>query len=204
MTRAELRRHIPGWYRWWLHAGLIASFSLGGIALCLWHLEAPRWTDWMLLFAVLVFANFGEWAVHVRTLHRRVFPYAPFERHIRHHAFFTHETMTVDSLDEIFWVMFPPWALPLMVAALLPFFALVAWVSSRNAAWIFLLAVFVYYGVYEIFHTLAHLPKGGGWLGAISEHHRVHHDPHLMKRWNFNFAIPAFDRLFGTLYRSRT
>ena len=143
--------------------------------------------------------------MHVRTLHHRVFPYAPFERHTQHHAFFGYETMAVDDLAELFWVMFPPWALPLMIASMLPMFAALYALVSPNAAWIFLLGALVYYATYEISHSLAHLPEahalaGTGWVRAISHHHRVHHDPRLMKRWNFNFAVPIFDRLFGTLY----
>ncbi|MGH7805455.1 MAG: sterol desaturase family protein [Candidatus Binatia bacterium] len=206
VTRAELRKQIPGWYRWWHHAGLVAAFCLGGIALCLSQLDSPGLGDALLFVAMLLVANLGEWAVHIRSLHRPVFPYAPFERHTQHHAFFGFETMAVDRLADMYWVIFPPWALPLMAVSLLPLFGLFA-LFSWNAAWVFLLAVFVYYGVYEIFHSLAHLPgthpaAGIPWVRAITHHHRVHHDPRLMKRWNFNFAMPIFDRLFGTLYPS--
>ena len=208
VTRAELRKQIPGWYRWWLHAGLIAAFCLGGIALCLWQLESPTIGEGLLFVGMLLLANFGEWAIHIRSLHRRVFPYAPFERHTQHHAFFGYETMAVDRLADMYWVIFPPWALPLMTVMLVPIFLLIS-LFSWNVAWIFLLAVFVYYGVYEIFHSFAHLPEGHPaagipWVRAITHHHRVHHDPRLMKRWNFNFAIPIFDRLFGTLYVAPT
>ena len=205
MTRAELREHIPGWYRWWLHAALVAAFVFGGIAICLSQLESPGALEAGVFVAMLVFANFGEWAVHIRSLHKRVFPYAPFERHTQHHAFFGYETMSVDGLQDMYWVIFPPWALPLMTVTMLPIFALLSWLVSPNIGWIFLLAVFVYYGTYEIFHSFAHLPEthataGIPWVRAITHHHRVHHDPRLMKRWNFNFAIPIFDRAFHTLY----
>ncbi|MGH7823005.1 MAG: fatty acid hydroxylase family protein, partial [Candidatus Binatia bacterium] len=130
-----------------------------------------------------------------------------YHRHVvEHHAFFTYDDMAVDSWRDIRWVLFPPWALPLMLATVAPIFALIWAVAPPNYPWLFLLAVVTYYGIYEFFHALAHLPAdnplaGNRLVRAVTHHHRVHHDPALMKRWNFNFAIPIFDWLFGTLYR---
>lgn len=205
MTRAELQATTPSWYRWWLHAALIAAFCAAGIVLCLRQLEAATPAQWLSFLGMLLFANFGEFAVHARSLHQRRFPYAPYERHTAHHVFFTYQSMAVDDLRDIRWVLFPPWALPLMVVTLLPIFALLRLVLPPNYGWIFLLAVIVYYGIYEVFHALAHLPEGHPLAGsrfvrAITRHHRVHHDRRLMKRFNFNFAIPIFDWLFGTIY----
>ena len=89
---------------------------------------------------------------------------------------------------------------------MLPIFLLLYAVLPANLAWLFLLAVVVYYGVYEVLHALAHIPDDhpvAGWrpVRALTHHHRVHHDPALMRRYNFNFAIPIFDALFGTTYR---
>lgn len=197
----------PPSYRLWRHVALIAAFSAAGVAIAVSQLEAVRPPDWLFFAGMLLFTNFGEWAVHRRSLHRRVFPRAVYHRHVvEHHAFFTYDDMAVDSWRDMRWVLFPPWALPLMVATVLPIFALIAAVAPPNYPWLFLLAVVTYYGIYEVFHALAHLPEddplaGNPLVRAVTHHHRVHHDPALMKRWNFNFAIPIFDWLFGTLYR---
>jgi hypothetical protein len=206
MSRAELRATTPPWYRWWLHAALIAAFSTTMFACALRQLEAPGPVDAGVFAAMLLFANLGEFAIHRRSLHVRHFPYAPYERHKAHHAFFTYDDMAVDELRDMRWVMFPPWALPMMLAAALPFFALLRWTAPPNVAWLFLAAISLYYGIYEVFHSLAHLPAGHPLAGlafvrAVTHHHRVHHDPRLMRRYNFNFALPLFDWLFGTLYR---
>jgi hypothetical protein len=206
-TREELRASTPSWYRWGLHAVLIGGFCLTGIVVVLLQLERPRLSDGLFFAGMLVFTNFGEWALHRRVLHRRAFPYAAYHRHTCHHAFFGYDTMAIDHPSDFRWVMFPPWALPAMVAGVLPVSFAVRAVAGANRAWLFLLGVIVYYGVYEVFHALAHLPEshpiaGNPIVRAITRHHRVHHDPSLMRRWNFNFAIPIFDRLFGTLYRA--
>jgi sterol desaturase/sphingolipid hydroxylase (fatty acid hydroxylase superfamily) len=62
--------------------------------------------------------------------------------------------------------------------------------------------------VYELLHSASHLPSDH-WLAQnrvvqwVSRHHRIHHDPKLMRTYNFNFALPLFDWLFGTIYRER-
>jgi sterol desaturase/sphingolipid hydroxylase (fatty acid hydroxylase superfamily) len=58
---------------------------------------------------------------------------------------------------------------------------------------------------YEWLHLSYHLPKESfiGRLGIVAllrEHHRRHHDPRLMKRWNFNVTVPVFDWIRGTVW----
>jgi len=157
---------------------------------------------------MLLLANLGEFAVHVRLLHHPRFPNAAYRRHSAHHSFFSYDAMAIDEARDLRWVLFPPWALPLMVLGLSPVFALLWSFAPTGSGWIFLLAAIVYYGVYEVFHALAHLPAhsfaaGWSWVRAITHHHRVHHDARWMLRYNFNFAIPIFDWAFGTLASSR-
>ena len=206
-TRAELQATNPQSYRFWKHAAVIAGFTTAGVVLALSQLDHVRPLEWLFFAAMLVFTNFGEWAVHRTTLHHPIFPRAVYHRHVvQHHAFFTYESMALDSWRDARWVLFPPWALPLLVATVLPIYFLIRAVAPPNFSWLFLLAVVTYYGTYEVFHTLAHLPPtnplaGSRFVRALTGHHRIHHDPRLMSRWNFNFAIPIFDWLFGTLYR---
>ena len=125
---------------------------------------------------------------------------------VEHHAFFTERRMAIHAWDDLRWVLFPPWALPLLVASVLPFVALLRWLATPSLAWLFLAAVIGYYGVYEVVHVLAHLPTRDGPVGRlvarVTRHHRIHHDPGRMRRWNFNFVVPLGDRLFGTLWRA--
>jgi sterol desaturase/sphingolipid hydroxylase (fatty acid hydroxylase superfamily) len=50
-----------------------------------------------------------------------------------------------------------------------------------------------------------HMPEDSriGRLSLIQrlrEQHRRHHEPRLMKRWNFNVTIPVFDAILGTAW----
>jgi sterol desaturase/sphingolipid hydroxylase (fatty acid hydroxylase superfamily) len=196
----------PG-YRWWRHVELVAAFTAGGLWLAAAGLDRFGVREWLVLGVMLVAINLGEYAAHRWQLHVRRFPRAVHHRHVvEHHCFFTAERMAVDTADDVRWVLFPPWALPLLVVSVLPFFLALGFAASAEAAWLLLLAVLAYYGVYEVLHTLAHLPAshalaGLGPVQALTRHHRLHHDPALMRRWNFNFAVPIGDWLFGTLRR---
>lgn len=202
-SRAALQAAIPRWYSGWAHAALIAAGCVLGSVLCARQLVAVTPGDWAFFIGALVFANLGEYWIHRGPLHRPRFPRAAYERHMDHHAFFTDDTMGVDRMRDLRWVLFPPWAFPAIVLANAPLVLVLRAVAPANVAWLFLLAVVVYYTVYEFLHTLAHLPAS--WplarspiVRSVTHHHRVHHDPRRMARWNFNFALPLFDALFGT------
>lgn len=204
-VRDALRAETPPSYRWYKHIALVAVFVAFGLSVAVAALDGLRLFDAVSVIAILLFLNFGEYAAHRWTMHRKVFPRIVHHRHVvEHHRFFTFDSMAVDSWDDLRWVLFPWWALPLLVVSVLPFFLLIAHYSEWRTAWIFLLAVMLYYGIYEIFHTMAHLPEGGRfsgsrWVRRVTHHHRVHHDLALMRDYNFNFAIPLYDWLFGTI-----
>lgn len=207
-ARARLRATTPASYHWWEHVLLIAAFTFAGLILTVSRVEGMPISAWLFLSASLVFLNFGEYASHRWSMHVLRRPWAVHHRHVvEHHAFFTDEAMSIDGIEDLRWVLFPPWALPLLVVSVLPFF-LVLWAGAPAGwAWLYLLAVVLYYGIYEILHAVAHLPAGHSLarhpaVQAVVRHHRVHHDPTLMNRWNFNFALPLFDWLFGTTYRA--
>lgn len=209
-TRDALRVTTPSTYRWTRHVALIVAFAATGLAICLHVLGGLRAGDTGVVLISLLVTNLGEYVAHRWPLHRPMFPRAVYERHVReHHAFFTYERMAVDAWPEIRWVLFPPWALPLLVATVLPLALLIGALGGARAAWLFVLVVIAYYALYEVLHALAHLPEDAPLarvhaVRALTHHHRVHHDPALMRAWNFNFAIPLFDVVFGTRRASAT
>ena len=209
-ARTRLRAATPAGYSWWRHVALVGIFVAVGLGVAVSQLGPLRPRAWLWLAGTLLFTNFGEYVVHRWSLHVPRFPRAVYHRHVvEHHAFFTFERMAVDGWEDLRWVLFPPWALPLLVVTVLPLVLAVRLLASPDASWLYLLGVIAYYGVYEVFHALAHLPAGHALAGnalvrAVTHHHRVHHDPALMRRYNFNFAIPLFDRLFGTTYAVST
>jgi len=205
-VRARLRATTPASYRWWKHVLLIAAFTAAGLYLTLARLDGVSLSGGLFFAVSLLLLNFGEYASHRWSMHVLRIPWAVHHRHVvEHHAFFTHEQMGVDGVEDLRWVLFPPWALPLLVATVLPIFVGLWLLAPAGWAWLYLAAVVLYYGLYEVLHALAHLPidhpiGGSRLVRALTHHHRVHHDPVLMDRWNFNFVVPLFDRLCRTTY----
>lgn len=206
-VRAHLRATTPVGYRASRHVALVAAFVAAGIAVALPRSLPLGAADAAWVAGFLVLLVLGEYASHRWSMHVDAFPRAVHHRHVvEHHGFFTDEAMACTDREDLRWVLFPPWALPLLLATVAPTAALLAWAGSPRLAWLFLLEVVVYDGVYEVVHALAHLPADHPWAGRpivrrATLHHRVHHDPALMDRWNFNFVLPLGDALFRTTWR---
>jgi hypothetical protein len=85
--------------------------------------------------------------------------------------------------------------------AALPVFFLIA-----NLGWLFAATGVGYFLTYEWLHFAYHQPEAS-WIGRnpivarLRRHHAVHHDPHRMRRVNFNITFPIADWLFGTSAR---
>lgn len=206
-VRNRFRAKTPPGYRAGRHVALVAAFVAAGLVATLPRALpfAPSDLAWIAGFLVLLVL--GEYASHRWAMHVAVIPRAVHHRHVvEHHGFFTRRDMACEDRDDLRWVLFPPWALPLLVATVAPTAALIGRLVSARIAWLFLLEVVAYYAVYEVVHALAHLPTEHPWAGrplvqAATRHHRLHHDPALMDRWNFNFVLPLGDALFGTTRR---
>ena len=76
--------------------------------------------------------------------------------------------------------------------------------STPNCGWLALATSAVYVVAYELSHLAYHLPEDS-FIGrlplvrVLREHHRRHHHPALMQKWNFNVTVPLFDWIHGTL-----
>jgi len=58
---------------------------------------------------------------------------------------------------------------------------------------------------YEWLHMAYHMPEDSrigrmAIIRRLREQHRRHHEPRLMKRWNFNVTFPVFDVILGTAW----
>ena len=81
--------------------------------------------------------------------------------------------------------------------------------TNPTAATVVALSLTLYAASVETMHILFHCP--GSWMRLpvmrsrgfqyLLEHHRAHHDPHLMTKWNFNIAFPLFDWAMGTMHQ---
>ena len=82
---------------------------------------------------------------------------------------------------------------------------LVGQLLSRSCGLLFVATSLLFFLMYEWLHLAYHIPADT-WLGRnpliakLRARHQLHHDPRLMKRWNFNITVPLFDWLHGTLW----
>jgi hypothetical protein len=203
--RAEIAARIPRGYCPALH--LAAPTALGALVLAaaVGSLDALEPVELLAVPATLLLAFAFEWWAHRSVLHRR----APllgtlYERHEReHHLAFTADDMALRSARELWLVLTPPYSVLLVFVLLLPLTAAAGIVFTRDAALLGLATAMGFFVSYEWLHLAYHLPADSVVLRlpgllCLREHHRRHHDPRLMKRWNFNVTVPVFDVVRGT------
>jgi hypothetical protein len=189
------------------------AFAFGGgtlaLVACLAMLRDVQPLEWLAVPLALVYANLAEYFGHRFPMHR---PFRGlglvYKRHAaQHHRFFNHDMMPLGSRRDLRAVLFPP----LLVVFFFGLFATpvgfaLAWLVSKNVAWLFLASGVFYYVHYELLHTAYHMPPGH-WLAQVGLVkrlqwlHRLHHDPSCMAHRNFNITWPLCDWLFGTLRR---
>ena len=79
------------------------------------------------------------------------------------------------------------------------------WVLNIIVALLFIATSLMFFLMYEWLHLAYHIPEGtrlgrNPLIAKLRSLHQRHHDPRLMKRWNFNVTVPLFDWLHGTLW----
>jgi hypothetical protein len=205
--RAEIVAEIPSYYRPALH---LAGPSLVGLAVLVTAarlLHDVRAWELVTIPLTLLFAFGFEWRVHKGVLHRSI----PglrilYVRHeITHHTIFTHEDMAMRSPRELYNILMPGYAIVLVfLVALIPA-AVLTWLFGLNVAAIFVTTAMFFFLLYEWSHCAYHLPPESAvgrvrLVAALRAHHTTHHDPRLMKRWNFNVTVPVFDWIHGTTW----
>jgi hypothetical protein len=211
-AREEVRlrwlAEIPGWYSPWAHLAFPSVVGSSIIACAIWSVSNLR--AWQLLIVpfVWVLSNAVEWQAHRDLLHRRTWPLEElYDRHTpNHHVVFVTGDMALRSSREFKFVLLPFYGIVAIFALVFPIAALLAWVGQRNLSALFLATTMGYVLSYEWLHLAYHMPMGS-WvrrlplLDRLQRHHAIHHDPRLMRRWNFNVTVPLWDRVRGTTHR---
>lgn len=206
-------------YSPWLHLGATSAIGVGAMALAVALMEPPKW--WHALFGVALFvaSNAAEWRLHRDLLHVRRRPFQLFyDRHTpQHHVVFITDDMEIRSTREFQLVLMPSFGILLLFFSLLPGAALIWFgvpfrvgtdLDQHNLAAIFLFVTMFYVVTYEWLHLAHHLPASHPVarlkvFQALKRHHAIHHDPRLMRRWNFNVNLPLWDLVRGTSIRDR-
>ncbi|MCW5835491.1 MAG: sterol desaturase family protein [Labilithrix sp.] len=213
-VRRKALAEIPWWYS--PHAHLAATTGIGVVVLvasvvALARLDpGVRWTDLLVIPAVVLLANYYEWRVHKDVLHKRFWPFEViYDKHTpMHHMIYVEEDMAVRDVKELRLVLIPAAGVLGIVLAAAPLALGLAHFWSAAAGWLFLLTTSLFMVSYEVLHLCYHAPADSfiGRLGLIRilrAHHARHHDPRLMQRYNFNVTVPLFDWLMGTMAPER-
>jgi hypothetical protein len=197
---------IPRWYSPYLHLAGTTGVGLVTLLVSLASLHHVRAVELLAIPATLLLSNAVEWRSHKSVLHRRVWPVRVlYERHTPvHHKIYQYDSMAMRSAREFKLVLIPAAGVATVVAISAPIALAIAKIFTHNCGWLALATSGVYVVVYELTHLAYHMPEDSfvGRLGVVRvlrEHHRRHHHPVLMQKWNFNVTVPLFDWVHGTL-----
>lgn len=184
----------------------------GGILLAitiyfLLKVNAPSIYEFITFPVMFIFGSFTVWMVHKFPLHNRFsfFPY-PYKKHtVEHHSLYTYHDCNIKNFKEIPYIMFGVLdviGFALFFVPAIYYFSLIFF--STNVTSMIVASSSAYFIIYELFHTISHLPKDHKILKIryfkfMWNHHRIHHHPRVMNSSNFNIVLPLFDILFGTI-----
>jgi hypothetical protein len=198
---------VPPTYNPSKHLAIPSAIGFCGMAAMLTQIHALRPLE-LLAIPLTLLSGFGfEWRVHKDLLHRRIWPFhVLYDRHERlHHIVFTHEDMGLRGRHEMALILLPTFAIVLVLGMLLPLGLGLAQLVSRNCVFLSLATSLGFFLTYEWLHLAYHLPADtrvgrNPLIAKLRSIHQRHHDPRLMKRWNFNVTVPLFDWLHRTLW----
>jgi hypothetical protein len=129
-----------------------------------------------------------------------------YVRHeLYHHVIYTYDDMTMREKREWRLVLMPSYAIVLVFGMLVPLGVGLWKLFGANVALLHVATSMIFFLMYEWLHLAYHLPQDHpvarvGLLRKLRELHRRHHEPRLMKRWNFNVTVPLFDWIHGTAW----
>lgn len=208
--RAQVVARIAPRYNPWLHLAVPALVGAAAFAGAAVTLQRVRPVEWLTVPAMYVLSNATEWRAHKSLLHRRTPGFTRlYDRHTPiHHRVFVTDDMAVRNPREYALVLLPWFGVVLILAATLPVAVALTLAGLRNVAALFVATAAGYVLSYEWLHLAYHLPPTHpiGRLRLVAwlrRHHATHHDPRLMRTWNFNVTVPLWDFVRGTVWRPR-
>ncbi len=203
--RREIVARVPPRYSPAFHLTAPSLVILSVMALALSRIHGLRPAELAAVPATLIVAFAFEWRAHRLFLHRRV-PLAGslyVAHELMHHVVFTHDDMALRSRRELWLVLMPAYAAVLIFLFDLPLALGLSLLVTPNVACVFVATSMLFFFAYEWLHLAYHLPPGGRvgknpLIARLRRLHQLHHDPRLMKRYNFNITFPVFDWVHGT------
>jgi hypothetical protein len=205
--RAEIVSTVPRWYSAGIHLAVPTAIGIAVMVVSLLGLAHVRPIESLTIPVALLGGFALEWRAHKSILHKRM-PGLKllYERHeLAHHVIYTDESMEMRDRRELFLILMPAYAIVLVFLMVVPFAVALRAVAGENAARLMVATSMSFFLTYEWLHMAYHLPARSligrnRIIGALRELHRRHHDPRLMKKWNFNVTVPVFDWIHGTIW----
>jgi len=196
---------IPPWYNPTVHLVTPTLIGFAVLVFACSQIHALRPIE-LLALPITLMLGFGfEWRIHKWVLHKRMPLFGTlYERHeLQHHVVYTYDDMAMRSPRERWLVLMPSYGVVLVALINTPLTWLVATLFTPNAGFVYLATGMLFFLTYEWLHLSYHLPKTSfigrsPIIARLRELHRRHHDPRLMKQWNFNVTIPVFDWIYRT------
>ncbi|MCC7539852.1 MAG: sterol desaturase family protein [Deltaproteobacteria bacterium] len=206
--RDERVAAIPRWYSPWAHLLVPSLAAVCAATYALLSLRDVRPWEWLAIPVTYLVSNATEWWAHRDLLHRKS-KIAPllYERHVPvHHVVYVTDDMAMRSRNEWRLVLMPAYAIVLILLSVVPIGAGLWLVGLPNVAVLFFATSTFFTVSYEWLHLAYHLPESSfvgrtWWVRVLRRHHAVHHDPALMRRWNFNVTVPLWDWVRGTIHK---
>ena len=205
--RRAIVEGVPSWYRPLPHLAIPTLFGLCALIFAVTQIHALRPIELLAIPVTVLVAFAFEWRVHKSVLHRRLPGLGViYDRHeLQHHVVFTHDDMPMRSSRELQLILMPAYAVLLIALVNAPLAYLASRFVAPNVGYIYLVTSMGFFLTYEWLHLAYHLPPSHPvgrvrLIARLREHHRRHHEPRLMRAWNFNVTVPAFDWLHGTMW----
>lgn len=206
--RKKILDTIPNWYRPLPHAIIPSLLGILIIIACMFSISNIQWTSFFCIPIALLILFIFEWLVHKYILHgKQPLLGQIYKLHeLSHHVIYTHEKMAMEDDKELYFIMMPPYAILLVFGLISPLAFGIGMIFGSNVAGLILIISMLFFLSYEWLHFSYHQPVTS-FIGRsriirkLRRLHRKHHDPRLMKKWNFNVTIPVFDLIIGTYYR---
>lgn len=202
---------IPQNYSGMFH--LVFNFSFLILAILFSLSQVFELKAWELIAIPLTFVlgNLVVFVLHKYPLHRKVLGFGfSYKIHAKwHHQFFTHENIVYDKSRDFFIMFFPTLVILGFVFLALPgIYFLMSPFFSANYVYLTVAMSGFYFLSYEVVHFASHLPEDHfvikiGFFRYMRDYHKIHHNPKLMRDYNFNIVFPFFDIVFKTYLSPR-
>ncbi|MDF1585875.1 sterol desaturase family protein [Marinimicrococcus flavescens] len=172
---------------------LLATLAIGATA----YLAEDPWPPLAAALAVLALYPLVEYVLHRYVLHAKFLYKSPLTAKMWKRIHYDHHQNPHD-LSVLFGALYT--TLPPIALITLPVGWLIGGAAGATAA---LAAGLLVFTGYEFCHCVQHLPftPANSWLREVKKRHLAHH--FHSEQGNYGITSGIWDRVFGTLYRSR-